>query len=140
MKRFLILILFSVLIPIQNSSAASPSLDETIEFLVNGDSGTTKWSIDECVLTTYFKHKSGETKEYEITDLNKVKLNSIKKAKKISGWIAECDGDCHKYITSTGWETRSQWYTGNGIDSWKRNRKALSHLYANFCTGFKSAF
>ena len=139
MKRFLTLILFSILIPIQNSSAVSPSLDETIEFLVNGDSRTTKWSIDECVLTTYFKHNSGEFREYTITDLNKVKLNSIVEAKPISGWEAVCDGNCHQYITGDGWKTHGIWYTGNGI-SWKRNKKALDHLYSNFCTGIKSAF
>jgi len=61
MKRFLILILFSLLFPVQNSSAA-PSLKETIDFLINGDDGPNAnwsnllnpkegWSIsDQCIL------------------------------------------------------------------------------------------
>ena len=74
MKRFLILILFSLLFPIQNSSAASPSLEETIEFLVNGAGyNEYKWSIDNCNLTTY--RYSGAVKE--IIDLNITKTNII---------------------------------------------------------------
>ena len=138
MKRFLTLILFSILIPILNSSAVSPSLDETIEFLVNGDSRTTKWSIDECVLTTYFKHNSGEFREYTITDLNKVNLNDIT-PEKIWGFSASCKGDCRKINTPDGWKYMNTFYGMNGA-GWKRNKKALDHLYSNFCTGIKSAF
>ena len=138
MKKFLILILFSILIPIQNSSAVSPSLDETIEFLVNGDSSSKdKWSIKECVLTTYFPHTSGEYRESTIIDLNKVNLNSFKSDK--YSFKADCDGDCYKSWRSSGWATYDWWLNTNSVN-WERNKKVLSHLYSNFCTGFKPAF
>ena len=138
MKRFLILILFSLFFPIQNSSAVSPSLDETIEFLVNGDySVKTKWSISDCNLTTYFKHTSGEDRENIKIDLNKVNLKSFDTSS--TGFTANCIGECYKFITSYGWKSNSSWFVNNGVD-WKRNSKALSHLFGNFCTGAKSAF
>ena len=138
MKRFLILILFSLLFPMQNSSAVSPSLDETIDFLVNGDSSSKeKWSIQECVLTTYFKHTSGEYRERTIIDLNKVNLNSFKSDK--DSFTADCDVDCYKsWSNSGGWKTRDWWINTNFV-GWKRNSKALTHIYSNFCTGFKGA-
>ena len=147
MKKFLILILFSILIPIQNSSAVSPSLDETIEFLVNaGWEKKREWSIKECVLTKYFtdedakKYTNGEYREYQIIDLNKVNLNSSFKSDKNS-FTAYCDGDCVKTwnIISKSYEMSNYWININLVE-WKRNQKALSHLFANFCTGFKSAF
>ena len=78
MKRFLILILFSLLFPIQNSSAA-PSLEETIDFLINGDGDASwsylftkeDWSIDGCILTMSGRGYSGNT-ETQRYDLNKV--------------------------------------------------------------------
>ena len=135
---FTLLILFSLFIPIQNSSAVSPSLDETIEFLVNGDySAKTKWSISDCNLTTYFKHTSGEYREDIKIDLNKVNLKSFNTSR--NGFTANCIGECYKFITSYGWKSKSFWFVNNGVD-WKRNSKALTHLYSNFCTGVKSAF
>ena len=48
MKRFLIVILFSLIFPIQNSSAVSPSLDETMEFLINGsDESFIGWGYED---------------------------------------------------------------------------------------------
>ena len=75
MKRFLILILFSLLIPIQNSSAVSPSLDETIEFLINGDGSKSKktWSITDCNLTIV----SSSFEVRQKIDLNKVNINTF---------------------------------------------------------------
>ena len=96
MKRFLILILFSLFFPIQNSSAVSPSLDETIDFLINGDSSDKiKWSIDDCVLTKYFE-EWGEQKESHIIDLKKINLNTFEI--KSTGFYAKCiDGKCVKF-------------------------------------------
>ena len=127
MKKFFILVLFSLLFSIQNTSAVSPSLDETIEFLVNGDySLKTKWSISDCNLTTYFKHTSGEDREKVKIDLNKVNLNAFDTSS--TGFTADCIGECYKFITSSGWKSKSSWVVSNGVD-WKRNSKALSHLY-----------
>ena len=138
MKRFLILVLFSILIPIQNSSAVSPSLDETIDFLINGDSSDKiKWSIDDCVLTKYYE-EWGEQKESHIIDLKKINLNNFETES--TGFYAKCiDGKCVKFHTNSGWKLHKGWFVNNGVD-WERNSKALSHLYANFCTGAKSAF
>jgi|TARA_B110000037_G_C16738717_1_gene350210 hypothetical protein len=147
MKRFLILILFSLFFPIQNSSAVSPTLDETIEFLTNaGLKNKSEWSIKECVLTTYFtveeskKYTNGEYRVYEIVDLNKVNLNASVKHDETS-FTAYCEGDCVKIwnINSESYEMRNKWININVVE-WKRNQKALSHLYSNFCTGFKPAF
>ena len=147
MKRFLIIILFSLFFPIQNSSAVSPTLDETIEFLVNGGwEKKAQWSIKECVLTEYYtiedakKYTNGEHRERIIIDLNKVNLNSSFESDKYS-FRAYCDGDCVKTwnIISKSYEMRNYWRNMNLVE-WKRNQKALSHLYSNFCTGFKSAF
>ena len=140
MKRFLTLILFSILIPIQNSSAVSPSLDETIDWLVNGGKMENKWSIDNCNLTLYhtgLKDKDLRIVDY-IIDLNKVNLNDIT-PEKIWGFSASCKGDCRKINTPDGWKYMKVIYGMNGA-GWKRNKKALDHLYSNFCTGFKSIF
>ena len=138
MKRFLTLILFSILIPIQNSSAVSPSLDETIDFLINGDSSDKiKWSIDDCILTNYYE-EWGEQKERQKIDLKKINLNTFET--KSTGFSVKCiDGKCVKFITSSGWKWDTGWFVNNGVD-WERNSKALSHLFSNFCTGAKSAF
>ena len=136
MKRFLILILFSLLFPIQNSSAASPSLEETIEFLVNGAGyNEYKWSIDNCNLTTY--RYSGAVKE--IIDLNKVDIKSITPRSNFKSFEAFCIGNCRKANRSGGWEESKYWTEINNA-SWERNKKALDHLYSNFCEGAKSAF
>ena len=147
MKRFLILILFSLFFPIQNSSAVSPTLDETIEFLVNGGwEKKAQWSIKECVLTEYYtiedakKYTNGEHRERIIIDLNKVNINVSFKHDKNS-FTSYCEGDCIKYWSSfdNRYLTRNYWRNMNHVE-WKRNLKALKHLYSNFCTGFKSAF
>ena len=144
MKRFLILILFSLLFPMQNSSAA-PSLEETIDFLINGDDDSgwidfkskLDWSIDDkCILK-----KSGRDrydKVYTLViDLNKVIVETWKPSFKGNGFTTKCKGDCVKVRQDD--ITRDWWDEWNGV-AWKRNSKALSHLYANFCTGAKSAF
>jgi|TARA_B110000114_G_C14795812_1_gene278707 hypothetical protein len=142
MKRFLTLILFSILIPIQNSSAVSPSLDETIDWLVNGGKTENKWSIDNCNLTLYHPDHTGLLDDDSrivnyIIDLNKVDLNDI--TPDTFGFSASCKGDCKKINTPDGWKYMKVIYGMNGA-GWKRNKKALDHLYSNFCTGFKSIF
>jgi hypothetical protein len=145
-KRFLILILFSILIPIQNSSAVSPSLEETIKFLINGDNNEkwaylfTKedWSInDQCILKMSGKGFSGtiETQRY---DLNKVLVQTLEPNKDGLGFIGKCSGNCRDDIGNK-YDSHDEWWVVNKV-SWERNRKALSHLFGNFCTGFKSAF
>ena len=137
MKRFLILILFSLIFPIQNSSAVSPSLDETIEFLINGEvpsASRQKWSIDECVITLYDQ----DIGKYSFIDLNKVNLNSIEPNGE--SLVAKCKGNCVKFKNYFDeWKVRDYWMIMNRV-KWQRNNKALSHLYSNFCTGFKPAF
>ena len=109
MKRFLILILFSLFFPIQNSSAVSPSLEETIKFLINGDNNEkwahlfTKedWSInDQCILKMSGKGYSGtiETQRY---DLNKVIVQTIKPNSDGTGFVGKCNGDCRSDINNT---------------------------------------
>ena len=144
MKKFLILILFSILIPIHNSSAVSPSLDETMEFLINGDGGLSKrsWSITDCNLTI----DDHSSKSILKIDLNKVIIESIKPYNRLGmGFYGECRGVCEKVFNSSGnqegmpYPNRTGWTNMNDI-KWNRNVKALSHLFGNFCTGFKSAF
>tara|TARA_B100001964_G_C13885397_1_gene444825 strand:- start:9 stop:452 length:444 start_codon:yes stop_codon:yes gene_type:complete len=147
MKRFLILILFSLFFPIQNSSAVSPSLEETIKFLINGDNNEkwahlfTKedWSInDQCILKMSGKGYSGtiETQRY---DLNKVIVQTIKPNSDGTGFVGKCNGDCRSDINNTRYYNPQEWWVRNGI-TWERNVKALSHLFSNFCTGAKTAF
>ena len=145
MKRFLILILFSLLIPIQNSSAVSPSLEETIDFLINGDDDSSwiefnsklDWSIDDkCILKKRGRDYNDKVTTH-VTDLNKVIVETIKPLSKGNGFKSKCKGDCEKYEPSGS--TVDSWSEWNGV-TWKRNRKALSHLYSNFCEGAKSAF
>ena len=144
MKRFLILIFFSLLFPMQNSSAA-PSLEETIDFLINGDDDSgwidfkskLDWSIDDkCIL----KKRGRDSYEKVFTlviDLNKVIVETIKSSFKGNGFTSKCKGDCVKFEPDDN--TVDYWHEWNGV-TWKRNQKALSHLYANFCEGAKSAF
>ena len=147
MKRFLILILFSLLIPIQNSSAVSPTLEETIKFLINGDSNDkwaylrTKedWSInDQCILkmSGIGYSKKIETQRY---DLNKVIVQTLKPNNDGLGFIGKCDGDCRSDIGNIKNPPMNEWWVVNSV-TWERNVKALSHLFGNFCTGAKSAF
>ena len=149
MKRFLILILFSLLFPVQNSSAA-PSLKETIDFLINGDDGPNAnwanllnpkegWSIsDQCILKMSAKGYSGNT-ETQTYDLNKVIVQTIKPNSDGTGIVGKCNGDCRRDINNTGNYNSQEWWVRNGI-TWERNVKALSNLYSNFCDGSKSAF
>ena len=140
MKRFLILIFFSLLFPMQNSSAA-PSLEETIDFLINGDDDakwnylSTKedWSIDGCILTMSGRGISGdiETQRY---DLNKVIVQTIKPNYDGVGFIGKCKGDCRSDINNISNPPMNEWWVKNKI-TWERNVKALSHLYSNFCEG-----
>ena len=144
MKRFLIVILFSLLFSIQNTSANSPTLDETIEFLINGDGGFFKktWSITDCNLTIF----SPEGQSVKVTrkiDLNKVNLKTFEphtgSGASSMGFFAKCTGICEKESSSLGNEEKKYWGYINDIN-WERNVKALSHLYSNFCEGAKSAF
>tara|TARA_B100001173_G_C15734376_1_gene439979 strand:- start:102 stop:539 length:438 start_codon:yes stop_codon:yes gene_type:complete len=145
MKRFLILILFSLLFPIQNSSAA-PSLEETIDFLINGDGDASwsylftkeDWSIDGCILTMSGRGYSGNT-ETQRYDLNKVIVQTIKPNNDGTGFIGKCDGDCRSDINNIKNPPMNEWWVKNKI-TWERNVKALTHLYSNFCKGAKSAF
>ena len=142
MKKFLILIFFSILIPTQNSSAVSPSLDETMEFLINGDGSKFKktWSITDCNLTILSPIDVSVEVRQEI-DLNKVVLKTLIGSTDSSsmGFYAKCVGICAKESSSLGYEEKKYWVYINGID-WGRNSKALSHLYSNFCNGAKSTF
>ena len=115
MKKFLILILFSILIPIQNSSAVSPSLEETMDFLINGDDNTswiditTKegWSIDnKCILIITGEGWSGniETQTY---DLNKVIVQTIKPAD--NGFEGDCKGNCRSDTNNTASYSKTSW-------------------------------
>ena len=144
MKRFLIVILFSLFFPIQNSSAVSPSLDETLEFLVNGENGyKTEWSInDDCILELNQKEMKQKAKIY----LNKVNLTkgveSVKMGGKEIGFMLSGKGMRLEDMFDDGVEklsTYDHWSHRNSVSS-TRNIKALSHLFSNFCTGVKSAF
>ena len=137
MKRFLILILFSLFFPIQNSSAVSPSLEETMDFLIgsalNKGAWTNKeWSVNDCILEYGIDSTSGVW-----VDLNLVDLNSFKPTSK--GFKVDCIGDCRSSKYFGNWGPENFWEVENG-KSWTRNKKALDHLYSNFCTGIKSAF
>ena len=145
MKRFLFVLLFSLLIPIQNSSAVSPSLEETIDFLINGDDDSSwigfrsklDWSIDDkCILKKRGRDNYDKVVTL-VTDVNKVIVETIKPSFKGKGFTSKCKGDCIKFEPSGS--TGDFWSEWNGL-TWKRNRKALSHLYSNFCTGAKTAF
>ena len=153
MKRFLILILFSLLIPIQNSSAVSPSLDETLEFLVNGENTyETKWTMDDnCVLELVrapvpnddpFLNYNGN---HEIIWLNKVSLSegvkwTVRKGKEIGFTLY--GKEMYRNITDIAGNPKilkNAWAHRNSVSS-TRNLKAIQHLFSNFCTGAKSAF
>ena len=147
MKRFLILILFSLFFPIQNSSAVSPSLDETLEFLVNGENkNKMKWSMDDnCVLKIDHEYKdylSDELKKIKkIIYLNKINLkkgvSESKVAGSVLGFIMFGEGVTDDIVKGRIYD---YWSSRNHVTSLDRNVKALSHLFSNFCTGFKSAF
>ena len=149
MKRFLILILFSILIPIQNSSAVSPSLDETMDFLINGDEdhgwlgfeSKLGWSIKGCILTMKGNVDDDDRPVTIIYDLDKVFVHTIKPSYKELGFRGDCKGSCQKVMPSDVSDVKFGFgYLAikNGV-TWKRNRKALTHLYSNFCKG-ASAF
>ena len=143
MKRFLILILFSILIPIQNSSAVSPSLEETIDFLINGDEdhgwrgfeSKLGWSIKGCILTMKGNVDDDDQPVTIVYDLDKVFVHTIKPSFKELGFRGDCKGSCQKVMPyDVKWKIIS---IKNGVN-WKRNRKALTHLYSNFCKGASS--
>ena len=161
MIRFLILILFSLFFPIQNSSAVSPSLEETIDFLVQGERSTVeckhvtlpdcetkmkiKWSIDDnCVLKLYrpfMQTNMGERDEInQIIYLNKINLKKGVKWKKLAGselgfvlFGKDVTDDIKKK------DLYNKWNWKNYVKS-DRNLKAIQHLFGNFCEGAKSAF
>ena len=131
MKRFLILILFSLLFPIQNSSAA-PSLGETIDFLINGDDDSgwidfrskLDWSIDDkCILKKRGRDSYGKVFTLVI-DLNKVIVETFKSSFKGNGFTSKCKG-CVKFEPDD--ITRDWWEEWNGV-TWKRNQKALINI------------
>ncbi len=160
MKKFFILVLFSLLFSIQNTSAVSPSLEDTIDFLINGDgieywqgfARKDKWSIDGCILTMegLKKDTSGNFVNAKDTyDLNKINLTKGFEINKDGngdeiGFKGDCVQDCQRSFLGgieediISWR-RKTWYVNNGVN-WKRNSKALSHLFSNFCTGAKTAF
>ena len=153
MKRFLILILFSLLFPMQNSSAVSPSLDDTIDFLVNGPNDSKfyerkhEWSIDDsCVLKIKrdaIKLSESYTMERvdKIIYLNKVNLKKgVKWKKNFTG--QEVGFTLYgKDVVNNIEENKlyNAWVHENNIRS-DRNLKAIQHLFGNFCEGAKSAF
>jgi hypothetical protein len=155
MKRFLILILFSLLFPMQNSSAA-PSLEETIDFLVNGPNDSWvyerkhEWSIDDnCVLKIKRDAiKLSETYSMKRVDriiyLNKVNLKKgVKWRKYFTGQEVGFILYGKDVVYDNAWAHEDKSYDGwaheNHIRS-DRNLKALQHLFGNFCEGSKSAF
>ena len=155
MKRFLILILFSLLFPMQNSSAA-PSLVDTIDFLVNGPNDSKfyerkhEWSIDDsCVLKIKRDAiKLDESLSIKRVDriiyLNKVNLKKgVKWKKNFTGQEVGFTLYGKDVVYDNAWahedKSYDAWVHENNIRS-DRNLKAIQHLFGNFCEGSKSAF
>ena len=143
MKKFIILILFSILIPIQNSSAVSPSLEDTIDFLINGDEdhewwgfeSKIGWSIEGCILTLKGNIYDDDQPKTIVYDLNKVFVHTIKPPSNGIGFRGDCKGSCQKIMPN---DVEFPYLAlKNGV-TWKRNSKALTHLYSNFCKGASS--
>ena len=119
MKRFLFVLFFSLLIPIQNSSAVSPSLEETIDFLINGDDDSSwigfrsklDWSIDDkCILKKRGRDNYDKVVTL-VTDVNKVIVETIKPSFKGKGFTSKCKGGCIKFEPSGS--TGNSWSEGN---------------------------
>jgi hypothetical protein len=150
---FTLLILFSLFIPIQNSSAVSPSLDETLEFLVNGENTyESKWTIDDnCVLEIVRDPVPNDDPwlnfngSHKIIWLNKVSLSegvkwTVRKGKEIGFTLY--GKEMYRDITDIAGNDkvlRNAWAHRNAVGS-TRNLKALQHLFSNFCEGAKSTF
>ena len=85
-----------------------------------------------------FKGGFSGTIETQRYDLNKVLVQTLEPNKDGLGFIGKCSGNCRDDIGNK-YDSHDEWWVINKV-SWERNRKALSHLFGNFCTGFKSAF
>ena len=125
------------------SVKAAPSLDETVEFMVNGDNGwphKKKWNIDQCVLTIIDDTKLDPWKT-EKYNFNNVNFGTAKVYKQgLSSYMeASCNGDCNEYYNLGRNLVKRKDITliSNVEDS--RLISALKN-FIKFCPGFKSAF
>ena len=146
MKRIFVLpfLILMMTLSLSFSVKAAPSLDETVEFMVNGDNGwphKKRWSIDQCVLTTIDDTKLEPWKN-EIFDFNKVIFSSAKGKDEANGYSsvqAECNGECWKYYNlGKNLVERKDFYMMAPVNI-DRFGKAIRN-FISFCPGFKSAF
>ena len=147
MKRLTLTSIFVFLISF--SAIASPTLEQTIDFIVNGDSANKReFQIDNCVLSYYsIRVNLLESRKFpvkNIIDLKKTNLKTLKETEGITpdgsigpGVFAECTSSCYqafeldRYEDITG-SLPNMWVIVNNVP-WERNVKALDHLFSNFC-------
>ena len=148
MKKIILTSCFVIITSL--SAFASPTLEQTIDFIINGDSTNKReFQIENCVLTYNnigidLVDDGREFPKKNIIDLKKTNLNTVKETKGITpdfqygpGVLAECTSSCYQAIDIERNEDITgpfpdMWDIINGV-SWDRNVKALEHLFSNFC-------
>ena len=131
------------------SAIASPTLEQTIDFIINGDSTNKReFQIDNCVLTYNSVGvnliEGREFPKKNIIDLKKTNLKTVKETEGITadgfigpGVFAECTSSCYQAIDIERNEDitgsfPNMWGIVNNVP-WDRNVKALEHLFSSFC-------
>ena len=144
MKKIFILPFLVVMMTLSFNVKAAPGLDETVEFMVNGDNGwphKKKWSIDQCVLTITDDTKIEPWKN-EKFDFNKVIFSTAKGKNQANGSSsveAECNGVCWEYYNlGKNLIKRKNFFMMAPVNI-DRFGKAINN-FITFCPGFKSAF
>ena len=144
MKKIFILPFLVVMMTLSFNVKAAPGLDETVEFMVNGDNGwpnKKKWSIDQCVLTITDDTKLEPWKNEKL-DFNKVIFSTAKGKNQANGSSsveAECNGVCWEYYNlGKNLIKRKNFFMMAPVNI-DRFGKAINN-FITFCPGFKSAF
>lgn len=141
MKKIFVLpfLILMMTLSLSFSVKAAPSLDETVEFMVNGDvkikEGKKEWSIYQCELTILTQ---------VIAPLNKSKINfnnvifsTIKIEQDALGitWVdGECDGDCWEYTDHSMEKVKKNNFTMGALAKPRDMKKAVKN-FMSFCPG-----
>lgn len=150
MKKIILLFILSITF----NAHAGPTLEETIDFLLNGDDNQKiEFTIEDCVLTY---NSTGvdivamrEYPQKNIIDFKKTNASTIKETTGRKGGLigpgiyAKCTGPCFSAIDLEFNKkvdiSDDSWGLINLIP-WDRNEKAIGYLFSEYCPIKSSAF
>ena len=140
MKKIFILPFLIVMMTLSFNVKAAPSLDETVEFMVNGElddeGGKKKWSIYQCELTITTKMVA-PLNESKI-NFNNVIFSTVKFEKQdalgFTYWEGECDGDCWEYTDYSMEKVKKNNFMMGTLAKPRAIKKAVKN-FMSFCPG-----